>query len=181
MSAIYELPNCKALHRLNIGNQRGSTMEKEGKQRGRPRKDQDAIKPWQFYRAARVMLYYDEARQRGEKHSAAIREVVELFKEEHPEVRVSETEVKRVLAEFRPRGRKLILCFERQILTEDSIRKLYWIRQQIAEAEHKKLEAPQAPHNFIVGQVSPALAIRISEKPNYPRHNRKDSFDNPTY
>jgi len=46
-------------------------MEKRWK--GRPRKKEDSIEFWQFARAARVMSAYDEARERGDKHSVAVR------------------------------------------------------------------------------------------------------------
>jgi hypothetical protein len=46
-------------------------MEKKGK--GRPRQAKNAIQFWQFARAARVMCAYDEARERGDKHSVAVK------------------------------------------------------------------------------------------------------------
>ena len=44
----------------------------EKRRKGRPRKKEDSIEFWQFARAARVMCAYDEARERGDKHSVAV-------------------------------------------------------------------------------------------------------------
>ena len=42
------------------------------KQRGRPRKQKDTIESWQFGRVAMALPAYDEARTKGDKHSAAV-------------------------------------------------------------------------------------------------------------
>lgn len=150
-----------------------TTMEMPRKRRERPRKDKDTIEPWQFWRAAMVMWAYDKARVRGEKHSAAIREAVNLFKEHYPDTRISDTEVKRIFARFRPSGSQFILRFERKVLTEDDIKKLNWFREQIA-AQAQDFQTLQAPPSRAPSQESSLFAIRIAERPNYPRHNCKN-------
>jgi len=52
-------------------------MEMEKKGKGRPRQAKNMIQFWQFARAARVMCAYDEARERGDKHSVAVWGAVE--------------------------------------------------------------------------------------------------------
>lgn len=76
----------------------------EKRQRGRPRKERDRIDPWRFTRASLAVCAYDEARGRGEKHSVAITEAVDFVKRRRPEMKISKTEVKRVLASLRPRN-----------------------------------------------------------------------------
>jgi hypothetical protein len=150
-----------------------TTMEMPRKRRGQPRKDKDTIEPWQFWRAAIVMWAYDEARMRGEKHSAAIREAVNLFKEHYPDWRISDTEVKRILARFRPSGSQFILRFERKVLTEDGIKERNWLRERLA-GRAQEGQTLQAPPSRTPGQESSVFAIRIAERPNYPRHNCKN-------
>ena len=76
----------------------------ERRPRGRPRKKKDTIEPWQFGRAAIVISAYDEGREKGEKHSAALRDAVDAFRRRSPETPISVTGVKRILSVFRPRG-----------------------------------------------------------------------------
>jgi hypothetical protein len=88
-------------------------METEKKRKGRPPQARNTIQSWQFVRAARVMCAYDEARERGDKHSVAVRGVVEHLKQSNPGMPISQTEVKRILAVWRPRNAGTILRFER--------------------------------------------------------------------
>ncbi len=82
-------------------------MEMEKKGKGRPRQAKNTTQFWQFARAARVMCAYDEARERGDKHSVAVRGVVEHLKRSNPEMPISQTEVKRILVVWRPRNATL--------------------------------------------------------------------------
>jgi hypothetical protein len=147
-------------------------MEIKKRKRGRPRKKEDAVAFWQFRRAAQAMCAYDEARLRSEKHSVAIREAVDFVKQHHPGICISETEMKRALAASRPRDRKTILLFERKNLTEDDIKRHRWIREQIALLQGKRSLKLEVPPNSD-SRNGAVFTIRIEERPNYPRHNRK--------
>ncbi len=143
------------------------------RKRGRPRKAGDTIQPWQFARAARVMCAYDEARERGEKYSAAVQHAVDFVKQRSPKMRISRTEVKRILAAWRPRNAGTILRFERSIMTEEEIKKFDWIQEQLSALA--KSEGQSTP---VLSKASPKnnpmiFKIRFGERPNYPRHNRK--------
>lgn len=145
----------------------------EKKQRGRPRKKKESIEAWQFGRAAIVMSAYDEARVGGEKHSVAVRYAVDFLKRYSPKMRISETEVKRILSTFRPRGSGTILRFERSPLSEVDIQRHQWLREQIVALEQKKgiiLPAASAHHET---RLREKFTIRFSERPVYPRHNCK--------
>jgi hypothetical protein len=72
--------------------------------RGRPRKN--GAKSWPMLRRSLlILLEFDRARRPELKHSAAIAETVAVIRRKYRDVRVSETEVKRTLAEWRPRNR----------------------------------------------------------------------------
>jgi hypothetical protein len=144
-------------------------MEKEKRLRGRPRKAKDTIQFWQFARAARVMYAYDKAREKGEKHSAAIRDAVQFVKERSPELHISETEVKRILAAWRPRNAATILRFEQSVLTEEKIKKFRWIRERVAMLQEKM----SVPPNDDLGPSFAAFTIRFAQRPNFLRSNRK--------
>ena len=69
--------------------------------RGRPKKD-GQIPMWMLRRDTMIIYGYDRARNRGEKHAAAVEEAVRYVRQTDSRLRISETEVKRVLAYWRP-------------------------------------------------------------------------------
>jgi len=148
-------------------------MEMEKKGKGRPRQAKDTIQFWQFARAARVMCAYDEARERGDKHSVAVRGVVEHLKRSNPEMPISQTEVKRILAVWRPRNAGTILRFERKILTEEDIKRHCLILEQLAALQEKTGLRLEVPTNHELTGPIVSLTARFAERPNYPRHNHK--------
>jgi hypothetical protein len=74
--------------------------------RGRPKKD-GQIPTWMLRREAMIVYGYDRARRLGEKHAVAIQEAVRYVQESDSRMRISETEVRRVLAYWRPRREPL--------------------------------------------------------------------------
>jgi len=58
---------------------------------------------WMFYRMMFALYAYNEARA-STKHSSAISEAICFVRSQFPEVPISETEVKRVIAQLQPRG-----------------------------------------------------------------------------
>ena len=146
-------------------------MEAEKKKRGRPRQAKDTIQYWQFARVGGVMCAYDEARERGDKHSVAVRGAVEHLKKSSPGMPISETEVKRILAVWRPRNAGTILRFERKILTEEDIKSHCWLQEQLAVLQGKRDLKLEVPTNL--GRLTGSITVRFAERRNYPRHNRK--------
>jgi hypothetical protein len=67
---------------------------------GRPRKNGEQPM-WMLVRATLAVYGYDQARKAGEKHMAAITSAVRLIRATRPRMKVSETEVKRILADWR--------------------------------------------------------------------------------
>jgi hypothetical protein len=148
-------------------------MKRERETRGRPRKKDDTMKFSCFARAGAAMSAYDDARERGEKHSVAVTHAVDSVRRLYPTMRISRTVVKRILAEFRPRNSGTILRFDRSTLREEEAEKHRWIRSQVAlMQENKALTSPVLPSDSLPKTVT-TFRIRFAERPNYPRHNLK--------
>src|ERR1700680_3045591 len=70
------------------------------KKAGRPKKNGE--RPvWMLERVTLTVYRYDRAREAGEKHMAAVKYAATLIRATHPQMKVSETEVRRVLADWR--------------------------------------------------------------------------------
>src|SRR6266849_10518168 len=145
----------------------------EKRQKGRPRKKEGSSEFWQFTRAAIVMWAYDEARENGQKHSVAVRHAVHFVKQLNWEMPISEAEVKRTLAAWRPRGSRTILRFERSVLSDEDVKLNRWIREQVAALQGKKGLILPAPPNYDLARSVAVFTISFAERPNYPRHNLK--------
>jgi hypothetical protein len=76
--------------------------------RGRPQKN-ELQPPWMLGRMLQVLYAYNEARCLGFKHSVALTEVVATVKKRWPSMRISETEVKRILAQYQPRNSRIAI------------------------------------------------------------------------
>jgi hypothetical protein len=120
-----------------------------------------------------IMCAYDEARSTGLKHSAAVREVVDRVKRLKPELCISETEVKRTLATWRPKGSQTILRFERSVLSGDDAERHRWILKQLAMQPGNKGLTLLAPPKYVPTPGAQVFKLRFAERPVYPRHNRK--------
>jgi hypothetical protein len=142
------------------------------KKLGRPRKTQGEISTDDFMRAGTVMSLYDQARQNGQKHSAAVRQSVELIKQRHPMMRISETELKRILVAWRPRGSHTILRFEYSTISGEELAKRSGIEAHpaaVSQDRWLKLPAPSGvipPKSLTTYKVYfgdfPAMMARIS-------------------
>jgi hypothetical protein len=115
------------------------------KPRGRPRTN-GVMQAWVLHRTMVGLSAYDEARSRGEKYEQALRAAVEEVRQTFPEMRMSETDMKRILAEFRPK--ELELTF---LVTEC---------EDTVTALGRKCEK--------------AWQLSIGPQPEYPRHNARE-------
>jgi len=149
-------------------------MNKENKKRpcGRPRKEQGRTKFGPFTRSGMVMSAYDEARERGEKHSAAVTDAVEVIRRQHPRMPVSDTEVKRTLATYRPRNSRSILRFKRLIVGDEKLAKLRSMLEQArTPTENWSLVPPPSTQSLEKSRT--VYTFGYGERPLFPRHNRK--------
>lgn len=126
-------------------------------------------------RVVKVMCFYDEARTHGEKHSVAINCAVNEYKQRYSQMRISATEVKRILATWRPRGGAVIFRFERIVPNKDEMERLHWMEKQFAELEKKDGLKPGLRRNSRSGRPSTIFRARFAEGPNSPRHNRRSN------
>jgi hypothetical protein len=80
--------------------------------RGRPTKD-GRYPVWMLFRVVTYVLYaYKQARDAGLKHLAATLAAVEFVRQTAPSMPISETEVKRILAERRSKRSASVLSVE---------------------------------------------------------------------
>jgi hypothetical protein len=142
------------------------------KKRGRPPKN-GVVGPERFLRALKVIHAYSKAREEGQKHSAAVKEAVEFVRQLDPKKSISETEVKRVLAEFRPRDSQVALTAEFLVLEgKDTAGRRSFLTQNpelagtksATKLTYKNLRKPLKSFKF-----------GFRRRPNYTRHNAKTS------
>ena len=74
--------------------------EKSMNKRGRPKKN-GQVPPWMLERVTVVLYAYERARAAGAKHLTAVQEAVGFVRANRPLMPISETAVKRILAEWR--------------------------------------------------------------------------------
>ena len=146
----------------------------EKRRRGRPRKEENTIKAGQFARAGMAMFAFDEARGRGDKHSAAVRYAVAFVKQRHPRIRFSESEMRRILRTWRPRGSSTILRFERSSRNEEEMERYQAIRKCVAILQAEKGPIQPKPPKNDLPRTATRISLRFAERPDYPRHNRKN-------
>jgi hypothetical protein len=142
--------------------------------KGRPSKDPERMSNSQFGRDAMIQSAYDEARQRGDKHSAAVQYAADFVKQRKPRTRISETSVRRILAKYRPRGSQQVIVFER-IASEKGRERLRRMLEQIPTSRGETGLNLNLAWAAEPSETGTAFKLRIAERPAYPRHNRKDS------
>lgn len=141
------------------------------KKRGRPRKN-GAKDPWSLARALMVIHAYDEARTGGIKHSAAVKEAADFVRWLCPGMPISETEVKRILAELRPAKGPAALLSSYEILEgEEAARARSRFAQMLALAG----QIPPDPPNQDPSRPLKRFSVSLGKRPNYPRYNAKNS------
>ncbi len=87
---------------------------------GRPRKN--GLQPvWVLQRVTLALFAYERAREAGEKHCVAVSEAVKYIRKIAPTMRISETEVRRIVAYWRPRGATKCLLVREPRLEENTI------------------------------------------------------------
>ena len=142
------------------------------KKRGRPPKN-GVMEPGIFLRAVQVICAYSKARNEGQKHSIAVREAVEFVRKVNPAMAISETGVKRVLAEFQPHESQVALMAEYLILEgEEAARRRSLIAQIPESAGTNRATEPTAQN---LRKPLKSFRFGFGRRPNYTRHNAKTS------
>jgi hypothetical protein len=127
---------------------------------GRPRKNgiQDA---WTLLRAVIALSCYHEVRA-GNKHAAAVGEAVSAMRCNLPGFPISQTEVKRALAQLQPEGFLSVVL--------------------VSKASEAPLPIPQLPPAMCQkfglptnSKMMQCFTIGLGSRPEYARHNSKNS------
>jgi hypothetical protein len=140
--------------------------------RGRPNKN--GAKPgWMLFRIATVLHAYDQARSSGEKHSGAIAAAAAAVRSQVPEMRISETEVKRVLAEFRSKNSGQTLIITQSIVRGRKLDIWFDNLRWIAEESPRKLGVPHLPDYRSKPRQLRTLRIKVGPRPRHPRSNAR--------
>ena len=148
-------------------------MKTRKRPRGRPKKDPDELKFCRFVRAGLITCAFDEAREGGDKHSAAITHAVEYVRQHHPDMPISETEVKRTLATYRPKDSRTILQFKRSRCDDEKLARLQGMLEQVANVQ-AEINSPAPPPSIKnLPRNLKTVTFGYVERPLYPHHNRK--------
>jgi hypothetical protein len=124
--------------------------------RGRPKGN--GHKPaWMFFRDMRVMNTYNILRSKGMKHASAVAETVLRLHEADPDMPLSETEVKRILALWQRSGCPVSL--PTRVMSEAETQQMRTLLTL--------LKIPCTGRNGI------GLTLGIGPRPNYKRVNAK--------
>jgi len=140
--------------------------------RGRP--NNNGVKPgWVLLRIVMVLHAYDQARGRGEKRSAAISDAVSTVRSLAPEMPISETEVKRVLAEFRSEKYAETFIFRKRIAPGHEVDDWFDMLKWVAKESHGKWEVPAFSDDEARPKQLRTFRIDVGPPPSYPRHNSR--------
>jgi hypothetical protein len=150
-------------------------MKTEKRPRGRPKKKEGAKEFWRFCRDGMVMSAYNEARESGQKHSAAVTQAFDYIRKHFPGMPISGTEVKRTVAAYQPRNSQTALQFKRVTLDAEQIMKQRSIREQITSVQGKKGLRVPLPSIDDLPTSHVGYTFGFAKRPLYPRHNRKIS------
>lgn len=80
--------------------------------RGRP-KTNGVHSPWMGFRPFYTLWAFHAAREQGEKYECALAQTVDLVRKDFPDMPMSISEVKRVLAELQPEGTEEVFSVRR--------------------------------------------------------------------
>jgi hypothetical protein len=142
------------------------------KKRGRPPKN-GVVEPEHFGRALKLTYAYSEARKKGLKHSAAVREAVEFVRRLNPATPVSESAVRRVLAEFRPQNSEVEITVEYSTLEGSGAAACRSRFAQLLKSSGN--ENVPALSDEDLRRPLKAFKFGFGKRLDYPRHNAKPS------
>jgi hypothetical protein len=130
---------------------------------GRPRKN-GRKELAQFLRALEIYKAYQSARSRGEKHSVAVREAART-----PRFHASQTEVKRVLAEFRPARHLYEFRVDSYVRSDADIARHRILMSQVPD------DRKNPPLHQPTDETRPKVGLRFGfvNRTKYPRFNAK--------
>jgi hypothetical protein len=149
-------------------NDRGQMKRK----RGRPKAN--GVRPgWVFLRESIALNAYDEVRRADQKHEAALDAMVEAVGRWSPNMPMSRTEAKRILADWRGKHRASTIIGKGEQILEGEAAACHLERLHTLATLYAELKGLPLP------QKSNSTTVRIctfgaGTVPRYPRINRKE-------
>ena len=137
--------------------------------RGRPRTN-GVKRAWMLARTLIVLKGFDEARNKGAKHEAAISEAVYAVRSCLPEMPISRTEVKRILAELRSKRSEETFLVTEEMQNGPAVAR-YHDGAALLRAFSRGNDVPSDPGS--ASKPMQVLSIRIGPPPSHPRSNAK--------
>jgi hypothetical protein len=120
------------------------------KKPGRPKKN--GQKPMSVLERVMLVIHaYNLARDAGEKHIVAVLEAVNYVRDTAPAMRISETEVKRILAMWRPKGKATCLFVSKP------------------DPEHSIIKVPGRDGRMVNARIM--YTASVGPRPTHPRAN----------
>jgi hypothetical protein len=140
----------------------------------RGRRNKNGVKPgWMLFRIATVLHAYDQARSSGDKRSGAIAAAVGAVRSQALEMPISETEVKRILAEFRSKNSGRTLIITKSVARGPELDLWFDNLKWIAEKSPRQLGAPHLPDYRSKPRQMRTLTIQRGPRPFHRRSNAR--------
>lgn len=136
---------------------------------GKEEIENGAKEPEYLARALMIKEVYSRLRDAGLKHSAAVAETVIIVRQLNPGMRISEAEVRRVLAEFRLQGSLVELKVDYSILEGEEAAKRRHFFAQMAALAGSESTTELTDQNF--RRPLKCFKFGFAKRTNYPRHN----------
>jgi hypothetical protein len=129
-----------------------------------------------LHRITIALMGYDQARQAGAKHDAALMEGVNAVRERLPGKPMSKSEMRRILARYR-RDRKGIVMLPQpeRFVKGDEAKRYLRIREQFARLHAERVGVPFKPGPR--PRRVTAIGVAFGPHPNHPRTNAKTPIE----
>jgi hypothetical protein len=143
------------------------------RKRGRPKSNGD--RPgWVLLRETIALSAYDDARRSDAKHEAALASMVDAVHGWCPDMPMSTTEAKRILARWRGKQQSVTILGAGEIVLEGEAASRYVDVVHAIAVQTAELKGATPPPKPISAKVK-VLPLGFGPVPRYPRSNRKQS------
>jgi hypothetical protein len=145
--------------------------------RGRPRMN-GAQPGWMLARMLLVLRGYDRSRSTGHKHFVAVSHAVTAVRSLVPDMPISETEVKRTLANLRSKSAQRAWTLKMTKLPSADVAQVEAIHREMWPAAEQVPKAwKTAPRGWEIPpkdwKIRSVFAIGFGPRPQYPRSNAR--------
>ena len=117
-----------------------------------------------------IVMAFDKARLVGEKWEAAISKAARIARKRYPSLRASNTEVRRVLSQWRPRDAEEVLVFKKGIVSGGDLN-LPAGDVTFGSSPEVTIDAPEEMLGLSASQGFRTITAFTGQKPHVPRTN----------